>query len=67
MSQSPLRSAEKAWAIATSEVEQAVWTLIAGPVRLSRWATRVAMKSLSLASATGSSPSCSIRSGRLSR
>jgi hypothetical protein len=32
-----------ACAIATSDVEHAVWTLTAGPVRFRRWATRVAM------------------------
>ena len=43
MSQAPERRLSNAWQIATSEVEQAVCTLIAGPVRLSLCATRVAM------------------------
>ena len=34
--------------IATSEVEQAVWTLTLGPFRFSRYDTRVVRKSLSL-------------------
>jgi hypothetical protein len=40
-SQLPLRSASIAIAVATSDVEHAVWTLTAGPVRPSLWATRV--------------------------
>jgi hypothetical protein len=40
-SQPPLRRLSIAIAVATSEVEHAVWMLIAGPVRPSRWATRL--------------------------
>jgi hypothetical protein len=43
MPQRPLRKASTAWQIATSEVEQAVCTLTAGPVRFNLCATRVAM------------------------
>ena len=43
MSQAPERRLSNAWQIATSEVEQAVCTLIAGPVRFNLCATRVAM------------------------
>ena len=43
MSHWPARRLVKACAIATSEVEHAVCTLTAGPVRLSRFAMRVAM------------------------
>ena len=42
MSHWPVRRLSTAWQMATSEVEQAVCTLIAGPVRLSLCATRVA-------------------------
>ena len=38
----PPRNASTAWQIATSDVEQAVCTLIAGPVRFSLCATFVA-------------------------
>src|SRR5690606_4820069 len=43
MPQRPARRVSMAWGMATSEVEQAVCTLIAGPVRLSLCDTRVAM------------------------
>ena len=43
MSHAPARRLSTAWQIVTSEVEQAVYMLIAGPVRFNLWATRVAM------------------------
>ena len=54
--------------VATSEVEQAVWTLTLGPLRSNEYDTRVARKSLSLpVCRRRKTPTDSTSSGLLSR